>query len=158
MKCRYLITLLASIIWCSALHAREGEIPKATSDLRKAFCAKVTTAEIQLLQPSEEGAYIVLKTVALDAAKAKALVQEFRELPFERVTLGQCHAPGYAIRFFDTDKKLLIEFTLCWKCHNLRATNKTSPEFQTYEEDFASESKAGIAFQMYLQKYFPEAK
>jgi len=142
---------------CSPAQARPGPIEKATVKLRQDILNQTRFVEVQRVgsHPAIEG-YRVLAKQLLNEAQSRDLLTQFRQLPFERVTVGQCHEPGFALRLLDADKQLVAEISLCWKCKNLRTTKNSLEPFRQYEEDFAANSKRGKAFQSYLDGIVPK--
>src|SRR5262245_57123797 len=113
-------------VLCAPAQARSGPIDKATAKTRQDILDRTRFVEVQRAEshPAIEG-YRVLATQSLDEAQSRKLLTHFRQLPFERVTVAQCHEPGFALRLLDADKRLLVELSLCWKCHNLKATKNS---------------------------------
>ncbi len=148
--------LLIAVL-CSPAQARPGPIDKATAKTRQDILDRTRFVEVQRVasHPAFEG-YRVLATQPLDEAQSRELLTHLRQLPFERVTVAQCHEPGFALRLLDADKRLVAELSLCWKCHNLKATQNSLEPFRKYQEDFAADSKRGKAFQIYLDGIFPK--
>jgi hypothetical protein len=153
-------SLLSIVLLCTAW-GRPGRIDQVTTKMREDILRRVRFVEVQRLLPGtgQAGSYNVHSIAAkleLDEAASRDLIARFRSLPFERVTIAQCHEPGFALRLLDSDRNHVATISLCWKCHNLQATPDSPQEFHEYKEDFAADSKRGLSFQRRLDRLVPK--
>jgi hypothetical protein len=142
------------LLWTA--QARPGRIDKATIKTREDIFSRTRSVEVQRVESNHEGGYQVLATSQLDEAGSRELIAQFRRLPFERVTIAQCHEPGFALRLFDSDRNEVVTISLCWDCQNLQAARQSPAEFREYKEDFAADSKRGLSFQRRLDRLVPK--
>lgn len=160
MNTRALIFCLLTIVLSGQAEARPGRIDKATIKMRENILSRVCFVEVQRLNPSctVEGYndVCIVAKAELDPERSSELIAQFRRLPFERVTIAQCHYPGFALRLLDSDRNLIAIISLCWQCHNLQATFGSPAEFREYQEDFAADSKRGQSFQRLLDRFVPK--
>lgn len=147
---------LFGIVLLCAAQARPGRIDKATIKMREDILSRTRFIEVQRVESDHEGGYKVLATSQLDEAGSRELIVQFKRLPFERVTIAQCHEPGFALRLLDSDKNEIVTISLCWDCQNLQAASQSPEEFREYREDFAADSKRGLSFQRRLDRLVPK--
>ncbi len=147
MSKKIIFSFLLGMVLLSPAWARPGRIDEATIKMREEILSRTRFVEVQRVRGDHEGGYEILATAELDETGSRDLIAQFRRLPFERVTYGQCHEPGFALRFLDSDKKEVATISLCWDCRNLQAASQTPAEFREYREDFAAKSKRGLSFQ-----------
>lgn len=161
MIAKVIVSCLLSIMLFGTAQARPGRINEATIKMRENVLSRVRLVEVQRIRPNPAaaGGYTandILSRSQLDEASSRDLIAQFKRLPFERVTIAQCHEPGFALRLLDSDKNLVATISLCWKCHNLQATPDSPQEFRDYKEDFAADSKRGLSFQRRLDALVPK--
>lgn len=155
----FILTCYLIAILCFPAQARPGPIDKASTNTRRDIIDGTRFVEVQrVASHPASSVYRVLATQSLNETQSRALLRHFRQLPFERVTIAQCHEPGFALRLLDADKKLIAEISLCWMCHNLRAAPNSLEQFRAYQEDFAADSQRGKAFQSYLEGLFSKSQ